>query len=308
MNENMRFKEVALLWIREKTGRVKPTTMAAYRLNLEKHLLPIFENHEKIKEEEVQAFINRKLKDGLSQKRIKDVLVVLKMVLRFQKKIDPSVETNFRLLFPREYVNKELQVFSLIQQKKLEDYINTNLSSKNLGILICLHTGLRIGEICALKWKDIDLKQGLLSVNKTLYRIYRGKNERKKTELILSPPKTNHSYRVIPLPDSLLEKLNGLKGDQTDECYIISGSSCPLEPRTYREHYRKLLNKLELPKVKFHGLRHSFATRCIESDCDYKTVSEILGHSDISTTMNLYVHPSRDQKKKCLEKMLSSIT
>lgn len=89
--------------------------------------------------------------------------------------------------------------------------------------------------------------------------------------------------------------------------FVLTNSDKPTEPRTYRNYYKRLLNQLGIPPLKFHGLRHSFATRCIESNCDYKTVSVLLGHSNISTTLNLYVHPNMDQKKKCVEQMLKSL-
>ena len=91
-----------------------------------------------------------------------------------------------------------------------------------------------------------------------------------------------------------------------DEYFILTNDTKPTEPRTYRNYYKRLLNKLGIPDIKFHGLRHSFATRCIEANSDYKTVSVILGHSNISTTLNLYVHPNKEQKKKCIDKMLKS--
>lgn len=282
--------------------------MAAYRLNLSNHLIPYFGEMTEITEESLQQFVDLKLAEGLSAKRIKDIMVVMKMVMKFGRNSGLDSPMSWRPLLPKEYRRPVLPVFTINQQKILMDYLEANFSLRNLGILICLNTGMRIGEICALKWKDIDLRQGEISVTKTIYRIYLGGSGHKKTQLIISPPKSRNSYRVIPLPLRLLKVIKKVYKDKDPESYVINNRATPLEPRLYREYFRRLLRQLKLPQIKFHGLRHSFATRCIESGCDYKAVSAILGHSDIATTLNLYVHPTHDQKRRCIERMLNSLS
>lgn len=166
---------------------------------------------------------------------------------------------------------------------------------------------VRIGEVCALTWDDIDTDNGIIHIRKTIQRIYINDNGTKKTELLIDTPKTATSMRDIPMIKDLYDLLKPLKKVVRNDYYVLTNDAMPTEPRTYRNYYKKLLNTLNIPPIKFHGLRHSFATRCIESKCDYKTVSVILGHSDISTTLNLYVHPNYDQKKKCIDKMFKSI-
>lgn len=166
---------------------------------------------------------------------------------------------------------------------------------------------MRIGEICALKWSDINLSAATISVNKTLERIYISDATPAKTEIVISTPKTANSHREIPVGKELLKILRSIMAVVNSDFYVITNEATPTEPRTYRNYYKQLMESLHLPAMKFHGLRHSFATRCIESMCDYKTVSVILGHSNIATTLNLYVHPNMEQKKKCIDKMNKSL-
>ena len=186
-------------------------------------------------------------------------------------------------------------------------FVEDNFTFRNLGIFICLSTGVRIGEICALTWEDIDTENGIIHIRKTIQRIYIRENGVRHTELMIDTPKTATSIRDIPMTKDLLSVLKPLRKVVNENFFVLTNDITPTEPRTYRNYYKKLLAKLDIPPIKFHGLRHSFATRCIESHCDYKTVSVILGHSNISTTLNLYVHPNFEQKKKCIDKMLKSL-
>lgn len=185
------------------------------------------------------------------------------------------------------------------------EYAKNNMSFRNLGIYICLSTGMRIGEICALKFGDINAKEGVIHIRRTLQRLMISGGH--GTELVFGSPKTVNSFRDIPMGRDLLSILKPLCRVLSPDNFLLSNDVTPVEPRTMRRYFASLLKKLDVPDIKFHGLRHSFATRCIESNCDYKTVSSILGHSDIKTTLNLYVHPNFEQKKKCLDKMLSQL-
>ena len=166
-----------------------------------------------------------------------------------------------------------------------------------------MNAGLRIGEVCALQWDDIDVASGVIHVSKTIQRIYLVDGQEKYTELIIDKPKTKNSIRDIPMTRDLLALVRPLKKIVRGDFYVITNAATPTEPRTYRSYFNKIQKELGLPKMRFHGLRHSFATRCIESKCDYKTVSVLLGHSNISTTLNLYVHPNMEQKRKCIDMM-----
>lgn len=202
--------------------------------------------------------------------------------------------------FPTEQKKNELEVLSIASQKKIMQYVKDNFTFRNLGVYICLSTGMRIGEICGLKWCDINITTETISVNRTIERIYIIDGGKRYTELIISTPKTQNSIREIPMNRELLKLIKPLKRLMNNDYFVLTNEAKPTEPRTYRNYYKQLLKQLEIPDLKFHGLRHSFATRCIESLCDYKTVSVILGHANISTTLNLYVHPNMEQKKSVL--------
>lgn len=256
-----------------------------------------------IDEDMVQSFTLQKLKDGLSRKSVKDILIVLKMILKYAARNGYMAYREMNIRFPSENQQQKVAVLSRLEQKCIMDHIRHNFSYLNLGINICLCTGLRIGEVCALKWKDIDLKTGVIKVSKTIQRIYIKEGEKRFTEVIIGPPKSVKSIREVPVAAELYTLLWPLVRRSSPGDYILSNSRNPVEPRRYRSYYKKLLVRLGIPHIKFHALRHSFATRCIESKCDYKTVSDILGHNDISTTLNLYVHPNMEEKQKCIEQM-----
>ena len=307
MVKEKNISQIAGLWQEEKKQFVKKSTYAAYSLIVETHLLPAFGNLTLVTEKDVQGFVLSKLESGLSQKTIKDMLIVLRMILKFGAKKQYCTYLPFDVIFPIEREHQDLEVLSVANQRKIINYVRENFTFRNLGIFICLSTGIRIGEVCALTWDDIDTDNGIIHIRKTIQRIYINDNGTKKTELLIDTPKTATSMRDIPMIKDLYDLLKPLKKVVRNDYYVLTNDAMPTEPRTYRNYYKKLLNTLNIPPIKFHGLRHSFATRCIESKCDYKTVSVILGHSDISTTLNLYVHPNYDQKKKCIDKMFKSI-
>ena len=303
--EKTNFQQIAQLWRQEKSELVKRSTMSAYSLILENHLLPSFGRMMRLPEKSVQAFVLQKIKSGLSPKSVKDALFVLKMVTRYGEKKGMMPHQDWNIRFPTEQTAKALPVMSLEHQKKLMRHLLNHFTFRNLGIFICLHTGLRIGEICAMQWQDINLERGVITVRKTIERIYIV--ERKHTELIVSTPKTPTSNRDIPISKELRRVLAPLMNFADPDFYVLTNQAMPTEPRTYRTYYKKLLESLQIPFIRFHGLRHSFATRCIESQCDYKTVSVLLGHADIATTLNLYVHPDMEQKQRCIDRMSKSL-
>ena len=305
---NKTFNEVATEWKKMKKPYVKKSTYSAYSLIIENHLVPFFGNKTSISEQMVQNYAFEKFNSGLSTKSIKDTIVVLKMIAKYVDKIGFHGTTNWDIIFPTELRKDSIEVLDLNTQRKIMSYVKRNISFRNLGIYLCLSTGVRIGELCALQWKDIDTDTGYVSVNKTIARIYlMDENGKNRTEVVIDTPKTQNSLREIPVYNELLELLKPLKRIVKPEYYVLTNSPTPLEPRTYRNYYKKLMKTLNVPNIKFHGLRHSFATRCIESNCDYKTVSVLLGHSKINTTLNLYVHPNLNQKKKCINKMFKML-
>ena len=300
-------REIALAWKVDKQRYVKQSTYAAYALILENHILPSFGEYEALSEKLVQEYVLKKLKDGLSTKTVKDILIVLKMVMKFGVKNEWLDYCDWDIKYPTTETNKEIEVLTVANHKKILDFIKNNFTFRNLGIYISLTTGLRIGEICAMKWEDIDTNNGTIGVNRTIERIYIAEGNHKHTKLVINTPKTKNSCREIPMSRELLTMVKPLKKVMNQNFYVLTNEEKPTEPRTYRNYYNRLLEKLGIPKLKYHGLRHSFATRCIESNCDYKTVSVLLGHANITTTLNLYVHPNIEQKKRCIDKMFKSL-
>ncbi len=298
-----KLSEIVTLWKEDKRQYVKRSTFSAYTLLIENHILPSFGNKTLIEEQNVQSFVFQELDKGLSHKTIKDILIVLKMILRFGVKNKLIEYRQIDIKFPTERDKHSIDILSRSHHRQIMEYIQSHFTFKNLGIYICLSAGMRIGEICALTWEDLDIENGIIHVQKTIQRIYIIEDDRKHTEIILDTPKTKNSIREIPMTRDLLKMIRPLKKVVNDRFYVLTNEATPTEPRTYRNYYKQFMQTLGLPAMKFHGLRHSFATRCIESKCDYKTVSVLLGHSNISTTLNLYVHPNLEQKKRCMEQM-----
>lgn len=303
---NLSFYDVTALWKADKRRWVKPSTYAVYVQITNKHILPFFGNidPEELSEELIQHFTDGLLAQGLSIHSIRDVLMILKMILRFGEKLSAWPNIIYDIHFPTTAMqNTNIPVLATTDQKKLLNYLNTNFSFRNLGILICLYSGLRIGEVCGLQWKDLDVATGEIHVTKTVQRIWLSDGDEKAYTLSVGQPKTASSLRDVPICKDLMRIIRPLRKVMADDYFVVSNAEIPLEPRYYRDYFRKLLSRLGIPPIRFHALRHSFATRCIESRCDYKTVSVILGHSSLATTMDLYVHPGYSDKKKAIERM-----
>ena len=305
--ETKNIRYIANAWKEYKQHFVKQSSMAAYLLLLNKHILPEFGDCTELPEHEVQSFVLRKIKGGISAKTGKDILIVLKIIVQYRAKNGWINNYSWDIKYPANEQKKELDVMSTDNFKQILAYLQKNFTFQGLGIIITMNTGMRIGEICGLQWGDIDLDTNCITVQRTVERIYIMEGDKKFTKLVINTPKTQNSCRQIPMSKDLLALVKPLMKVVNKSYYVLSNSDKPIEPRTYRNYYKDLLAQLGIPDLKFHGLRHSFATKCIEAGCDYKTVSVLLGHANISTTLNLYVHPNADQKKRCIDKMLKSL-
>lgn len=294
------FEELSQVWSEAKRSLVKHTTMCAYRLTLQSHLIPHFGEKCEITESEVQQFIIDKVQSGLARKTVRDIVAVLRAIIKYGARNKLFAGENWQLEYPSVEGRDKLPTLSLRHQQKLLKYLSEYVTPQSIGVLIALNTGMRIGEVCALQWEDVDLSQRLITVRHTVGRIYNC--DVKASERVLSSPKTKHSFREIPISKQLYAALCRVK-KVSPSAFVVGQSSIGVDPRSYRDYFGRLLRRLDIPPIVFHGLRHTFATRCIESQCDYKTVSAILGHSNVATTLNLYVHPNIDQKKCCIEKM-----
>lgn len=305
--ESKQIKDIAEAWQLYKRPFVKASTFAAYALIVQNHIVPAFGTSNTLTEDAVQEFVLRKLEQGTSVKTVKDILIVLKMVMKFGVKNGWMDYAEWDIKYPTAAVTPPIEVLTVANHKKILAHIRENFTFRNLGIFICLTTGLRIGEVCALKWSDINIERGTLTVGRTIERIYVLDGDKKHTEVVINTPKTANSCREIPLSKDTLVLVRPLMKVVNHDYFVVTNEPTPTEPRTYRSYYKRLMAKLNIPKLKFHGLRHSFATRCIESGCDYKTVSVILGHANIFTTLDLYVHPNMEQKKRCIDKVFKAL-
>lgn len=301
MESTMTFAAVAEKWMDAKQRVVKRSTFCAYNLLVRIHLQPAFGSHVSIKEREVQEFVLGKLASGLGRKTVKDMLAVLKTIVRFGVKYHDFPDADWDIVFPTDTYARPLPVLSVDNHRKLLRYLLGCPSSQNIGVLLALCTGMRIGEVCALRWRDVDMVHRTITVSHTLCRVY--DVEKRCTDRVLGSPKTKTSNREIPVGKELYSALRSVRELAGKDSFVVGGGPVAKEPRTYRDYYGRLLDRIGLPHMVFHGLRHTFATRCIECGCDYKTVSVILGHSNVATTMNLYVHPDRNQKKRCVERL-----
>ena len=300
MNKKKTFQDVSKIWCDAKRPIVKHSTMCAYLLTLQTHLLPWFGTMETIAECDVQQFVIDKCASGLARKTVRDMVAVLKSIVKYGNKHGIFHFEEWEIEYPTDTENKLLPTLSLNHQRILMNHLIEQPTQQNIGVLLAICTGMRIGEVCALQWEDVDFTQRIITVRHTVGRIYNC--ELKTTERIHTSPKTKNSCREIPISKQLFQSLKTVR-KQSQSPYVVGTSTQSKEPRSYRDYFSRLLKRLNIPHLVFHGLRHTFATRCIESQCDYKTVSVILGHSNVATTLNLYVHPNLSQKKKCIDRM-----
>ena len=308
------FEEASAAWLENPLVEFKEATYIRYRTLIKAYLLPTFHQRKinEIKYDSVQSLCKtleqhgKKNGAGLSTKTISDILSVLRGILRYAQSqsipIDPSI-FNIRI----RQVKKPLEIFSLSEQKILQEYLMKHLDALNLGILLCLFTGIRVGELCALSWNNISLNDNTLYICRTVQRLQKQIPEEKRTHIIMTSPKSHAANRTIPISNTLLGLLKQYPLKQTG--YFLSGSSTEIvEPRRIQYRFHKVLKECGLERKNFHVLRHTFATRCIEANIDIKTLSELLGHSSVNITMNRYVHPTLKLKRDSMEKLSDFIS
>ena len=296
---NMTVKELANEYMKRKEPLLKSSTVANYRMKLDKHIIPIFGDKpiSDVQTSEIYTFMEELRSRALSERYIYDILVLLKSIYRYADMTYNVKNIMNGIVMPKR-VKSDVIILSDKQQEQLKAYISRKLDLTGLAILLSLYMGLRIGELCALLWENIDLEKRILTVNKTIQRIQTtcGKS---RTKLIITAPKSSSSVREIPIPEWLVTILVKFKSE--NESFVLSGTDKPIEPRCLQYRFARILNNANLPSVHFHSLRHAFATNCIARGFDVKTLSEILGHSSVEITLNRYVHSSMDRKKAFMD-------
>lgn len=299
--EHIAFDVVVKEWFSIIKCNIKESTAANYNMKANKHILPYFgeKSISEIEENDIYTFIEKKKEEQLSDRYIADIISLLRLICKYASKkykiINPVSDVRM--------VNKkksEIRVLDKTEHQKLENYLLQNRSRTNMGIVLAMATGIRIGEVCALRNEDIDWEKRILTVRFTVQRI-QCRNSGKKTKIVITAPKTQSSRREIPIPESIMKYLLEYRGKSKE--YLLSGNEKPLEPRTLQNRFARILNNVELPSVHFHSLRHYFASECIRLGFDIKSLSEILGHGNVEITLNRYVHSSMEQKRDYMERI-----
>jgi len=294
------FEVVTEEWLKYKKNTVKKSTYYNYSYSVAKYLYPSFAGKNITKIKNYNNFIEE-LSDTLSPKTVRDIVTKLKEIINFYEE-EHNTKINVKKMSLPKINKKEIQILSNKEKQKLEKYCIEQNSLKSLGILICLNTGLRVGEVCALRWENIDFETRRIHVEKTIERIY--SKEENKTIVIIDTPKSITSIRTIPINSKLYNILQQMKRKCKKNDFVLTGlSDHYVEPRNYQYNFKEILKKSKIKRYKFHTLRHTFATNCIEAGMDIKSLSEILGHADVSITLNIYVHSSDKTKRKYLEKI-----
>lgn len=303
-------KDVAELceqWLIFKKPHIKPATYDKYYYVVKRHIEP---NLGQVLLKDlttlmIDQFIQILFDKGLGIKTIRDILSIFHSILEEGANQYPHL-SKLRIILPRE--NKApARVLSKDEQSKLIQYLLKDMDPCKFGTLLALMTGLRIGELCALKWKDISLKESMLVVSNTMLRLRSQNDQGKKTEIIISTPKSLSSVRRIPLSDSI-KTLCTLFQVNDPEAYILTGRAYQyIEPRTLQNIFKRYLQQCDLENVHFHTLRHTFATRCVEAGVEIKALSEMLGHASCQITLDTYVHISMDLKRQSMARLEQQI-
>lgn len=298
------FEIISNKWIENKKLSVKDSTLAHYKMILDKHIFPLLGRYDisDVTSDIILQYMNRLIIDGYATKTAVDILNVIKNIMKYAKHKGFCCNCDLSII-SLKICKSEIETLTTFEQKKLCNYIENNLDNRNFGILLCLCTGIRIGELCALKWSDIDISEKILNINKTMLRISNNYfADNCKTKIIITSPKSECSVRQIPISNNIIDVMKKL--NRTDNAYVLTGSADNfIEPRNMQYYFKTVLKKCEIRNVKFHILRHTFATRCVENGFEIKSLSEILGHSSIKITLDRYVHSSMDLKRKNMDKV-----
>lgn len=290
--------ELIAEWLGSIKNRVKPCTYQKYECVCRNHIISDLGTIavRYVSRFTIMSFTEKLLEKSLSKKTVNDILIVLGLALKY-------AEETYSITAPKiNYVKeqkKEMRVFSAQEQQVITEHLLQQIDIHKFGVLLALYTGMRIGELCALRWDDITDEH--IVINKTMMRI---KNEQSKTDVRIGSPKSESSNRIIPTPKCLLALINQFRGNG----YVLSNEKLQYtEPRLMQIKFEKMIADCNIEKANFHTLRHTFATRCIEAGVDVKTLSELLGHSDVKTTLNRYVHSSFELKQKSMEQLEMSL-
>lgn len=307
-NNAGKVSKVSQKWLEEMEGTLKESSIVKYEDLLRCYVLPEFGNSElsEITNKQIIHFSSQLLAKGGAAGQGLAPATVLEVMSALNSMRIYALKRECRISFSPDCISikreqKEIRVFSAAEESRLIFWLKNNLDLTNLGILLCLFTGIRLGEVCALGWDDLDLTENILHVRKTMQRIRLKESEDKKTGVRIFEPKSSCSVRSIPIPQSLTDLL--LPYRQEGTFFLTGKKETFVEPRTLQNRFKTVLHRCGVEKANFHAIRHTFATRCVELGFDVKSLSEILGHASVAITMNRYVHPSMALKSENMARL-----
>lgn len=301
-------KEICQEWLEIKKLTVKSSTYANYSRLLNNHVYALLGSqiYCLLTKNQINSFISwlaesgrKDGKGGLSAKSVKDIIIILKSVSAFAYSQYGLENICVNIQAPKVR-SKEIQILSEHEIKKLNLYIRHNLDVVNLCIFICMYTGIRIGEMCGLKWENVNLQEGFFVINKTVQRV----SLNGTSQVIVDTPKSDSSVRTVFMPSFLTEMMKPFK--RSPSIYVLSGLNVPKKPRVLQYRFKKVLKDCGIRDVPFHALRHTYASFCIEKGFDPKALSELLGHSNVKLTLDRYVHSSDELKRNYVNTLLLS--
>lgn len=308
----MKLHEVYDDWLPQKKRQVKASTILAYQLIWRTHISPKWGSVDlsEINKKNIRPWVYAKLDSGLSMKTVRSIVMNLRLLLKYAKEeIEASVPSmDWNIVWPtKNHIGvRPLETYSSKVVQKILAKTQENPEPKTIALMIAFCSGMRIGEVCGLQWDDVDIGQKVFHVRRTVSRLYDAVGSR--TEVYIGNTKTASGTRDIPIVKNILPILRKWKSSNEGSFYVSTCGAKPYDPRSYREWSKGYMKRNGVDKIlKFHAIRHTFATTLIESGVDVKSVSSLMGHSDISTTLNLYVHPSEESKQKAVNKVISKL-
>lgn len=284
---------------------VKPSTLAKYRVIISNHIIPEIGSllPQNLSSAIVDSLSTKLMSEkGLSPKSVRDILSVLKSAVKYIKRQTDGAIGEIEFVYPRER-KKEMRVLSKEEQERLVAFLISDMDKVKFGILLALLTGMRIGELCALRWENIS--QSSVRINETMQRLanYEDVSTDKKTRIEIGDAKSESSKREIPLTSYAAALCQEWREDNP-MAYVLTGSEYKfMEPRALQYKFSRFAEACNLKDVHFHSLRHTFATRCVEVGFEVKSLSEVLGHSSVKITLDRYVHSSPELKRMNMEKL-----
>lgn len=303
------FKDWLIKWLESKKNSIKYRTFLRYSELIKLHIKEGLGGFaiEDLTLQIVQDFVNTQMQsgnlnngEGMSTSSTKTMISIIKNSLDYAVDCGVLEQNKVSRLKNPKSVEKFVDAFTLQEQKKIENYILNNGRKNHIGIIICLYTGLRLGEMLSLSWQDIDFEHSMLMVNRT-YAVV--KNEIGEYKPHIDTPKTFNSHRAIPLPQFIIKQLKRLKKESQSEYVICTCNNTLVSPRSFQRTFEKITKKADVPKKNFHALRHTFATRALENGMDVKTLSEILGHKNPMITLTRYGHSLIETKRRMMNSL-----